>query len=214
MRATRRVLSSGCRPGAHRAVRAVAAWLPRPAPSSCSALPRVGCRGRERALGRDSAPMVASWSFNVRCEHPVPNDTNATDDAFVRDLQTGVTERVSVSDAEAQGQGASFGWSISGDGRFVAFYSGRARIWWTGIRMGGPTFSSAIGLLRRPIASALTARVPSPTAIQRRQQLVATAAPLHSYRSPRTSIADDAQWFVRHLCARSHNGNHRSGQRR
>ena len=63
-------------------------------------------------------------AFTSGASNLVANDTNATDDVFVRDLQTNITERVSVSDAEAQAQGASFGWSISGNGRFVAFYSG------------------------------------------------------------------------------------------
>ena len=65
------------------------------------------------------------------------------------------------------------------------------RTWWTGIRMGGPTFLSAIGLLRRPIASALTARVPNRTATQRRLSSVATAAPLR-YIARLNLIADDA----------------------
>jgi hypothetical protein len=42
-------------------------------------------------------------------------------DVFVRDMQTGITTR--VSGAGAQGNGASFAAAISLDGRFVSFSS-------------------------------------------------------------------------------------------
>src|SRR3954451_13493427 len=60
----------------------------------------------------------------------VPGDTNGRSDVFVRDRQTGTTERVSVS---SSGQQANFGGgsgdiessapAISADGRYVAFAS-------------------------------------------------------------------------------------------
>ncbi len=55
----------------------------------------------------------------------VPGDTNGTEDAFVHDRQTGVTERVSVATNGTEGNGASgrYGVSVSADGRFVAFDS-------------------------------------------------------------------------------------------
>jgi len=53
----------------------------------------------------------------------VPGDTNNTCDVFVKDLETGVIERVSVSSAGAQGNNMSVFPSISCDGRIVAFYS-------------------------------------------------------------------------------------------
>jgi Tol biopolymer transport system component len=62
----------------------------------------------------------------------VPNDTNGYRDIFVRDRQTGTTERVSVSSSGAQATGGfpgttepsgSYGPSISSDGRYVAFTS-------------------------------------------------------------------------------------------
>jgi WD40 repeat protein len=53
----------------------------------------------------------------------VSGDTNGTNDVFVRDRQTGVTERVSVGSAGQQGDDTSFEPAISGDGRFVAFAS-------------------------------------------------------------------------------------------
>ena len=51
----------------------------------------------------------------------VANDTNGTSDVFVRDRQSGTTERVSVRSDGAQGTGRYGGASISGDGRLVAF---------------------------------------------------------------------------------------------
>jgi Tol biopolymer transport system component len=57
----------------------------------------------------------------------VPGDDNLADDVFVRDLVAGTTTRVSVGSAGVQGNGPSSVAvaepCISGDGRFVAFYS-------------------------------------------------------------------------------------------
>ncbi len=53
----------------------------------------------------------------------VPNDTNSKADIIVRDLNTGVNERVSVSSSGAQSNGDSEDGAISDDGRFVAFTS-------------------------------------------------------------------------------------------
>ena len=51
------------------------------------------------------------------------NDTNGKVDIFVHDLQTGITERVSVDSTGIQGNGDSYSPSISADGRYVAFQS-------------------------------------------------------------------------------------------
>jgi uncharacterized repeat protein (TIGR01451 family) len=53
----------------------------------------------------------------------VSGDTNGCSDVFVRDRQTNVTTRVSVSSGGAQGDDASSWAAISGDGRYVAFES-------------------------------------------------------------------------------------------
>ena len=53
----------------------------------------------------------------------VAGDTNGVDDVFVRDRQTGTTERVSVDTGGAQGNNYSNAPSISADGRYVAFQS-------------------------------------------------------------------------------------------
>ncbi len=66
--------------------------------------------------------------FGSSASNLVPGDTNATTDVFVRDRATRRTERVSVSSSGTQGIGVQvdqFGgaWSVSGDGRHVAFGS-------------------------------------------------------------------------------------------
>jgi archaellum component FlaF (FlaF/FlaG flagellin family) len=53
----------------------------------------------------------------------VPGDVNGLKDIFVRDLQSGTTELVSLATGGAQGNGFSDYPSISADGRYVAFES-------------------------------------------------------------------------------------------
>jgi Tol biopolymer transport system component len=63
---------------------------------------------------------VAFWS---QATNLVSGDTNDTPDVFVRDRQSGTTERVSVASDGTQADRYSLVPSISGDGRYVAFYS-------------------------------------------------------------------------------------------
>src|SRR6185503_16290775 len=53
----------------------------------------------------------------------VTGDTNGAFDTFIHDRQTGVTERVSVSSDEVEGNAQSVAPSVSRNGQFVAFYS-------------------------------------------------------------------------------------------
>jgi WD40-like Beta Propeller Repeat len=68
-------------------------------------------------------------SFNSGASNLVAGDTNGTRDIFVKDRQTGTTERVNVDSAGNQAEGGSFSFSvgvgnpISSDGRFVGFAS-------------------------------------------------------------------------------------------
>ena len=52
-----------------------------------------------------------------------PRDTNAHEDVYRRDRQTGVTELVSLTPGNLAGDLASYGPEISGDGRWVVFLS-------------------------------------------------------------------------------------------
>jgi uncharacterized repeat protein (TIGR01451 family) len=68
----------------------------------------------------DDGNLVA---FVSTATNLVPNDTNNTNDIFVRDLAAGTTERVSVSTAGVEGNSSSTAVGISPNGRFVAFSS-------------------------------------------------------------------------------------------
>ena len=62
-------------------------------------------------------------AFESVASNLVPGDTNGDPDAFVRDRQTGMTERVSVDSSGGQGNLGGGTPSISADGRFVSFTS-------------------------------------------------------------------------------------------
>lgn len=62
-------------------------------------------------------------AFNSVADNLVPNDTNNVSDCFVRDMQTGTVERVSVSSGGQQANGKCWGPAISAGGRWVAFNS-------------------------------------------------------------------------------------------
>lgn len=73
-----------------------------------------------RPVLSDDGRYVAFYS---RASTLVAGDTNNTEDSFVHDRQTGVTERVSVHTSGAQGNSSSYMTSISADGRYVSFES-------------------------------------------------------------------------------------------
>jgi hypothetical protein len=58
----------------------------------------------------------------------ISGDTNGAPDIFIHDLQTGVTELVSLASNGTQGNGSSIFPTISADGRFVAFHSGATNL--------------------------------------------------------------------------------------
>ena len=62
-------------------------------------------------------------AFGSSASDLVPGDTNGAADVFVRDLQAGTTERVSLTDSDAQAAGQSITPAISDDGRVIAFTS-------------------------------------------------------------------------------------------
>jgi archaellum component FlaF (FlaF/FlaG flagellin family) len=74
----------------------------------------------------DSATISANGryvAFYSNSSNLVPGDTNGTGDVFVRDLRTGTTTRVSVTDTGAQAGSGGFNPAISGNGRYVGFIS-------------------------------------------------------------------------------------------
>ncbi|MFE4605868.1 TolB family protein [Kitasatospora indigofera] len=65
-------------------------------------------------------------AFASDSDNLVPGDTNGTSDIFVRDRWTGRTERLTTGDPAQQQPGGSDTPSISWNGRYVAFVSGRS----------------------------------------------------------------------------------------
>jgi Tol biopolymer transport system component len=80
-----------------------------------------------QANGSSTSPAISAdgrfVTFVSVATNLVPSDTNGQTDVFVRDRQTGVTERVSVDRAGNEADGSSESAAISADGRFVAFAS-------------------------------------------------------------------------------------------
>ncbi|MDM8000578.1 MAG: hypothetical protein QUS33_11435, partial [Dehalococcoidia bacterium] len=62
-------------------------------------------------------------AFESYATNLVANNENSYPDIYVHDRQTGETTRMSVSDNGTEGNDYSYGASISGDGRYVAFCS-------------------------------------------------------------------------------------------
>jgi len=79
------------------------------------------------ANGGSWAPSISAdgrfVAFESVASNLVPNDTNDTQDIFVRDLTANRTYRVSVAADGTEANGPSWGAAISADGRFVAFWS-------------------------------------------------------------------------------------------
>ncbi len=83
--------------------------------------------GEAQANSESYQPYISSDGRYVAFTSYAPNlvagDSNVTYDVFVRDLELGTTERVSISDGEAQANSESSYPSLSSDGRYVLFYS-------------------------------------------------------------------------------------------
>lgn len=64
--------------------------------------------------------------FSSLATNLVPGDTNGVDDIFVRDMELGTTERITLrpDGTEASDTTTTFPSGISSDGRYVSFYSG------------------------------------------------------------------------------------------
>lgn len=67
-------------------------------------------------------------AFRSAASNLVPNDTNATFDIFVRDMQLSQTRRVSLSTSGVQGNGSSSFPSISSNGRYICFRSSASNL--------------------------------------------------------------------------------------
>jgi Tol biopolymer transport system component len=82
-----------------------------------------GAQGNGYSYGAELSADARFVVFLSTASNLVPGDTNGTSDAFVRDLVNGLTTRVSVSSSGVQGNDYSSPVFLSGDGRYVGFYS-------------------------------------------------------------------------------------------
>ncbi len=86
----------------------------------------AGAQGNGKSAWQHEPSISADGrfvAFESLAANLVPGDTNGALDVFVHDRQTGMTTRVSVDSAGAQGTRASYAPVISGDGQIVAFHS-------------------------------------------------------------------------------------------
>lgn len=88
---------------------------------SVSSSGAAGCCGSRQPSMTPDGRFVA---FESLASDLVPGDANYCEDIFVHDLQTGITERISISSTGQEADGPSIGTStMSADGRYVAFRS-------------------------------------------------------------------------------------------
>ena len=87
----------------------------------------LNAAGTATANSESNQPSVSAngrfVAFTSASNDMVNNDANSVVDVFVRDLQSGTTELVSLPPAGVLSNGNSFGPVISADGRFVVFRS-------------------------------------------------------------------------------------------
>ena len=83
----------------------------------------LGAEGNDHSIYPSVSADGRYVAFHSLATNLVPGDTNGVQDVFVRDRQSGTTERVSVDSLGAQGNSLSEFPSISADGRYVAFHS-------------------------------------------------------------------------------------------
>ena len=89
---------------------------------------RASLRGDASVRSLAITPDGRFLLFTSEGDNVVPGDTNGSNDAFVRDLVTGVTTRESISSTGAQGTNISASRAITPDGRFVLFVSDAANL--------------------------------------------------------------------------------------
>ncbi len=83
--------------------------------------------GGDQASGSSGGPAISADGRSVLFISDATNlvsiDTNGRDDLFVRNLDTGITDRVNVSSTGVEANGETHPGGISSDGRYVAFAS-------------------------------------------------------------------------------------------
>jgi Tol biopolymer transport system component len=110
-------------------------------------------QGNERSLFPAISADGRFVAFDAEASNLVRGDTNNARDVFVRDRQTGTTERVSVGPRGVQGNEVSWFAAISADGRFVVFQSSAFNL------VAGDTENEFIDLFVRDRQTGTTERV-------------------------------------------------------
>ena len=82
-----------------------------------------GAQGNKDSYGGPISPDGRYVAFHSTAKNLVSGDTNGKIDVFLRDRQTGTTERLSVDSGGTQGDGDSSDPALTPDGRFAAFQS-------------------------------------------------------------------------------------------
>jgi Tol biopolymer transport system component len=83
----------------------------------------AGAQSNNESLGAELSGDGRFIAFDSRATNLVAGDTNGYIDVFVHDRLTGATTRLSVASDGAQGEGDSSVRGISGNGRFIVFFS-------------------------------------------------------------------------------------------
>ncbi len=88
--------------------------------------------GGEQGNGAARAPALSAdgrWvAFESAASNLVSGDTNAQQDIFLHDRQTGQTTRVSVASDGSEANDYAYGAAISGDGRYISFSSSASNL--------------------------------------------------------------------------------------
>ena len=87
-----------------------------------------GAEGDGKSQGASISADGRYVFFYSQATNLVDGDTNGAGDVFVKDLETGVTTRVSTERYGTEGNGTSGDASISADGRYVAFSSSASNL--------------------------------------------------------------------------------------
>ncbi|MFN2643268.1 MAG: Ig-like domain-containing protein [Actinomycetota bacterium] len=83
----------------------------------------LGVQGNAFSWGPALSSDGRYVTFMSGATNLVPNDGNATQDIFVRDLVTSESKRISLSDFGAEADGSNISPQISSNGRYIAFWS-------------------------------------------------------------------------------------------
>ncbi len=111
-----------------------------------------GTEGTNDSSGASLSGDGRYVGFQSAANNLVPDDTNISHDAFVHDLQTGQTERVSISSSGEEADETSGGATLAADGRYVTFQSEATNL------VGGDT-NGTTDIFVRDLESGVTERV-------------------------------------------------------